>query len=156
MARRRPPAPRARRLRYRTMRYWLLKSEPSHYSYQDLERDGGTVWDGVSSNLALIHIREVRKGDLALVYHSGGEKAAVGVARVLTDPYPDPRSGDPKLAVFDLVAVARLGRPLPLSEIKADPGFAGFDLVRLPRLSVLPVPPALWERLLEKSGTRLG
>lgn len=129
------------------MRYWLLKTEPSDYSWDDLERDGGTRWDGVGNNLALQHMREVRKGDRALLYHTGKERALVGEAEVSSDPYPDPAGDDPRRVVFDVRPGERLPRPLSLAEIKADDAFEGFELVRIPRLSVMPVPPALWKRL---------
>ncbi len=129
-------------------RYWLLKSEPGDYSFDDLERDRRTTWDGVANNLALKHMREVRKGDRALVYHTGKEKSVVGIARIASDPYPDPGADNPRIVVFDLEPDARLGRPVPLAEIKADPRFADFALVRISRLSVMPVPAALWKRLL--------
>jgi len=131
---------------------WLLKTEPDDYSFADLERDGRTVWSGVANTAALIHMRSVRKGDEAIVYHTGGERAAVGLARVTSDPYPDPAAGDPRLVVFDIVPVRGLARPVTLAEIKTDPAFAGFDLVRQPRLSVMPVPPALRRRLLALGG----
>ena len=134
------------------MSYWLLKTEPGEYSWDDLERDGGTVWDGVTSGPGLKNIRSVRKGDEALVYHTGDERRAVGVARATSDPYPDPAAGDPRLVVFDLAPMRRLARPVTLAEVKADAAFAGFDLVRVPRLSVMPVPPALWRRLLDLAG----
>jgi predicted RNA-binding protein with PUA-like domain len=136
----------------RGQRFWLLKTEPSDYSIDDLERDAGTVWDGVSNNAALKHIREVAKGDRALVYHTGGERAAVGIARVTSDPYPDPRGDDPRLVVFDVEPERRLPEPVTLAAVKAEPAFEGFDLVRLPRLSVMPVPPEHWRRLLKMGG----
>lgn len=128
--------------------FWLLKTEPSEYSYDDLERDGKGRWDGVANNTALIHMRNVRKGDLALIYHTGNEKAVVALARISSDPFPDPKSGDPKLVAFDLVPEKRLARPVSLVEIKADPAFADFALVKISRLSVMPVPAAMWKRLL--------
>jgi len=131
---------------------WLLKTEPEDYSFADLEQDGGTVWDGVSNNAALKHIRSMKRGDEAIVYHTGDERRAVGLARVVSDPYPDPAAGNPRLMVFDLASPRRLARPVTLAEVKADPAFAGFALVREPRLSVMPVPPSLWRRLLEMSG----
>jgi predicted RNA-binding protein with PUA-like domain len=131
---------------------WLLKTEPDDYRWEDLERDGRTVWDGVANPTALRHLRAVSPGDRALVYHTGGERAAVGIARAVSGPYPDPRAGDPKLVVFDLVPERRLPRPVTLAAVKADPAFAGFDLVRLPRLSVMPVPPALWDRIVAMGG----
>lgn len=129
------------------MSYWLLKTEPSDYSYADLERDGRTVWDGVANNAALKHMRAVREGDEALVYHTGKERRAVGVARVVSDPYPDPQADDERLVVFDIEPLRELATPAPLAEIKQDPDFATFDLVRIPRLSVMPVPPKLWRKL---------
>ncbi len=134
------------------MANWLLKTEPNDYSYDDLERDGGTVWDGVKNNLALKYIRQVREGDSAFVYHTGKEKAVVGVARIASDPYPDPKHDDPKLAVFDLEPERRLARAVTLKEIKADPAFEDFALVRLSRLSVMAVPAPIWKRILRLAG----
>ncbi|HMD97227.1 MAG TPA: EVE domain-containing protein [Terriglobia bacterium] len=127
---------------------WLLKSDPETYSYDDLERDHETVWDGVSNNLALKHIRSIRKGDQALVYHTGEEKAVVGLAKIVSDPYPDPKHKDGRLVVMDIAAEKRLARPVSLDEIKKNPAFKDFALVRLPRLSVMPVSEAQWEALL--------
>lgn len=134
------------------MANWLLKTEPNDYGYDDLERDGRTVWDGVANNLALKYIRQVRKGDSAFVYHTGKEKAVVGVARIASDPYPDPKRDDPRLAVFDLEPERRLGRAVTLKEIKTDPAFEGFALVRMSRLSVMEVPAAIWKRILRMAG----
>lgn len=136
------------------MNHWLLKTEPSEYSYDDLEREGRGVWDGVANNLALIHLRQMKKGDLALVYHTGDEKAAVGVAEVASNPYPDPKAGDPKLVVVDLAPKRRLARPVTLAELKADPEFADFALVKISRLSVMPVEPVRWKKLLALSKAR--
>ncbi len=127
---------------------WLLKSDPETYSYDDLERDRETVWDGVSNNLALKHIRSIRKGDQALVYHTGEEKAVVGLAKIVSDPYPDPKHKDGRLVVMDIAAERRLARPVTLDEIKKNPAFKDFTLVRLPRLSVMPVSESQWEALL--------
>ena len=131
------------------MAYWLLKTEPSTYSWDDLARDKKTTWDGVTNATALIHLRAMTKGDLALVYHTGDERQAVGVAEVKSDPYPDPREGDDKLAVVDIKAKQKLAQPVGLSDIKADKTFGGWDFLRIGRLSVVPVPPAMWERILE-------
>jgi predicted RNA-binding protein with PUA-like domain len=127
---------------------WLLKSDPEAYSYADLERDRETVWDGVSNNLALKHIRSIRKGDQALIYHTGEEKAVVGLAKILSDPYPDPKHKDGRLMVVEIAAERRLARPVSLDEIKKNATFKDFALVRLPRLSVMPVSEAQWEALL--------
>ena len=121
---------------------WLLKTEPSTYSFAQLQRDGRTVWDGVNNALALKHLAQVRKGDELFIYHTGGEKAVVGTATALSAAYPDPRHGDPTQLVIDVVPVAPLARPVGLAEIKADPTFRSWDLVRLPRLSVVAVSPA--------------
>jgi predicted RNA-binding protein with PUA-like domain len=132
--------------------YWLLKTEPGDFSWDDLERAAGTVWDGVTNFTALRYMREVRKGDRALIYHTGNERASVGVARVVSDAYPDPKQDDPRIVAFDIEPEERLARPVTLSEVKAIPDFAGWDLVRLPRLSVMPVPPEHWTRLLALGG----
>ena len=136
------------------MAYWLLKSEPSAYSFGDLQRDGQTVWDGVRNAQALINIRAMHAGDRALIYHSGDERAVVGTAQIVSDPYPDPRAGDPKLVVVDVRAGQPVTKPVPLATIKADPAFAGIALIRQPRLSVLPVTDEQWHRLLELAGIR--
>lgn len=130
------------------MKTWLLKTEPSDYSWDDLVRDGGTRWDGVANNAALLHMRSVKKGDVALIYHTGDEKAAVGLAEVTSGPYPDPAAGDPKLVVFDVRPKRKLQQPVPLARMKADPAFAGFDLLRISRLSVVPVPPEIKKKIL--------
>lgn len=131
------------------MALWLLKTEPDCYSWDDLSRDKKTVWDGVNNALALKHIRSMKKGDLALIYHTGDERAAVGVAEITSAPYADPKEGDEKLAVVDLKPKQKLPRPVTLSDIKADKTFAGWDLLRIGRLSVVPVPRKMWERIEE-------
>ena len=134
--------------------FFLLKTEPGDYGFGDLERDGATVWDGVRNYAALKFMREARQGDRALIYHTGKERAVVGIARITSDAYPDPRDDDPKFVVFDVEPVERLERPVPLSEIKDDAAFAGFDLVRQGRLYAMVVPPELWDRLLEMGRER--
>ena len=130
---------------------WLLKTEPDCYSWADLARDKKATWDGVTNALALKHIRTMKKGDLALIYHTGDERQAVGIAQITTAPYPDPKEDDEKLAVVDLKPVKPLKNPVSLDVIKSDPAFAGWDLLRISRLSVVPVPDAMWERLEELS-----
>ncbi len=134
------------------MRYWILKTEPEHYSYADLVRDGATVWDGVANSVALKHMREMQPGDQALIYHTGAERRAVGLAELTSAPYPDPQLGDPKLIVVDLRPLQPLPRPVELATIKADPFFAEFALVRQGRLSVVPVTPEQWARLMAMAG----
>jgi predicted RNA-binding protein with PUA-like domain len=126
---------------------WLLKTEPSVYSFQRLQEERQTVWDGVSNPLALKYLGQMRRGDQVIVYHTGDEKAAVGVARVVRGAYPDPAKKNPKLLVVNLAVDRLLPRPVTLAEIKANPRFAGFELVRLPRLSVMPVSAAHWAAL---------
>ncbi|HEX8911200.1 MAG TPA: EVE domain-containing protein [Humisphaera sp.] len=133
------------------MARWLLKTEPDAYSFDDLLRDKKATWDGVTNALALKHIRAMAKGDDVVVYHTGDDKAAVGLATVTSAPYADPKAGDEKLAVVDLKPGKRLARPVTLAEIRADPAFAGWDLLRIGRLSVVPVPDAVWDRLIELS-----
>jgi len=128
---------------------WLLKSDPDTYSFADLERDGQTRWDGVSNNLALKHLRSAHQGDAVLVYETGDEKAVVGFAEVVSEPYPDPKQKDPRLVVVDLKAGARLTRPVTLSEIKQQAALKDFYLVRMPRLSVMPVTDAQWKAIVD-------
>ncbi len=132
--------------------YWLLKSEPEVYSYADLERDGATVWDGVANNAALKYMRTMQPGDLALIYHTGAERQAVGLAELTTLPYLDPQASDPKLVVVNLRPLRRLRHTVNLATVKAEPFFADFELVRQARLSVMPVSPAHWAKLLELAG----
>jgi predicted RNA-binding protein with PUA-like domain len=135
----------------RRVAYWLIKTEPDCYSWDDLVRDKSTVWDGVSNALALKHIRSMKKGDLALVYHTGDERQVLGIAEVKSKPYADPKEGDERLAVVELKAKKKLAQPVTLSDIKADRAFEGWDLLRNGRLGVVPVPPAMWDRILELS-----
>jgi predicted RNA-binding protein with PUA-like domain len=118
---------------------WLLKTEPSTYSFADLQRDRRTVWDGITNALALRNLARVKKGDRLLIYHTGNERAVVGRARALRGAYADPRAADPKRLVIEVGDGPALARPVTLSEIKALPIFAGWELLRLPRLSVIPV-----------------
>ncbi|HEU4323336.1 MAG TPA: EVE domain-containing protein [Roseiflexaceae bacterium] len=134
------------------MSYWLLKTEPDCYSFADLQREGATVWDGVANNAALKHMREMAPGDRALIYHTGDERQAVGLAEVASAPYADPKAGDPKLVVVDVRPLRPLARAVSLAEIKAEPEFADFALVRQGRLSVVPVTDEQWQRLLAMAG----
>jgi predicted RNA-binding protein with PUA-like domain len=129
------------------MARWLLKTEPDCYSWDQLVQDKKAVWDGVSNALALKHIRTMKKGDVALIYHTGNEKAVIGVAEIVSAPYTDPRENDERLAVVDLKPKQKLKQPVTLADIKADPTFAGWDLLRIGRLGVVPVPDAMWKRI---------
>ena len=126
------------------MAYWLFKEEPNHYSFADLRRDGRTLWDGVTNNLARKHLRAVRRGDRVLFYHTGKEKAVVGEMKVTGDPQPDPAVDDPKSVVVEVQPVRAFGRPVTLAVIKENPALADWDLVRLSRLSVMPVSVEQW------------
>jgi predicted RNA-binding protein with PUA-like domain len=129
------------------MAQWLVKEEPEHYSYDQLERDRKTVWAGVRNPLAQKHLRTIRKGDRIFYYHTGKQKAVVAVARALGDAYPDPADKEGRLFVVDVAPEAKLKRPVTLAEIKADAAFATFPLVRMSRLSVMPVTDAEWTRI---------
>jgi predicted RNA-binding protein with PUA-like domain len=126
---------------------WLFKTEPSVYSFQQLEKDKKTIWDGVKNNLALKNLKDIKKGDPILIYHTGDEKAAVGVARALGGAYPDPSKRDPKLLVVDIEPVKPLPRSVTLAEVKANKKLANFNLVRLSRLSIMKVSDDQWEML---------
>jgi len=136
------------------MAQWILKTEPSTYSYDDLAREGSTVWDGVKNPVALRNIRAMRKGDPVLVYHTGSEKAIVGRAVVVSAPYPDPKAKDSKLVVVEIKATGRVKTPVTLAQIKAEPAFADLALVRQGRLSVVSATAAQWKRLLAMAGVR--
>jgi predicted RNA-binding protein with PUA-like domain len=131
---------------------WLLKTDPDDYTYDDLERDKKAVWDGVTNNLALQNLRQIKKGDALLIYHTGDVKAIVGLAEAASDAYPDPQADTPKLAVIDVKPKGRVRRAVTLAEIKATPELADFQLVRLPRLSVVPVREPEWQRLKAMAG----
>jgi len=133
---------------------WLVKTEPSTYSWEDLVRDGGTRWDGVRNALARNHLAAMKKGDLVLVYHSGDDKAVVGIAKVMRAAYPDPTIDDARWVAIDLAPVRKLAQPVPLAAIKKDAKLAGIDLVRQSRLSVMPLAAAAFERILSHAGTK--
>ena len=127
------------------MAMWLLKTEPDVYSYDDLERDGQTMWDGVTQNQALQNLRKTQSGDVALIYHTGDERAIVAIADVIRSFYVNPEEENTKLAVCDVRAKIRLVRPVTLAQIKAHPLLQNWDLVRLARLSVVPVSDEQWQ-----------
>jgi predicted RNA-binding protein with PUA-like domain len=133
------------------MALWLFKQEPSCYSFADLERDGTTVWDGVSNALARQNLRKAKPGDRVLFYHTGKEKAVIGEMKVVGKPAADPNSDDPHSVVVKVKAVGRFPHPVSLATIKADKLLATWDLVRLPRLSVVPVTDEQWQRVEELS-----
>ncbi|MEO8512000.1 MAG: EVE domain-containing protein [Ignavibacteria bacterium] len=134
------------------MAYYLFKTEPTVYSYSDLERDKKAVWDGVTSPGGLFQIKTARKGDVAFIYHTGKEKQVVGICEITTDPYVDPKAGNPKIFIFDIKPRRRLPNPVTLEEIKKDKRTFDSRIVTEGRLSVQPVPEKVWNAILEISG----
>jgi predicted RNA-binding protein with PUA-like domain len=132
---------------------WLFKEEPEHYSFDDLMQDGKTAWAGVRNPLAQKHLRSVRKGDLVFYYHTGDQKAVVGIMKAAGDAYPDPADRTGRLYAVDVAPSKRLKRPVTLAEVKADGRFADFALARLPRLSVMPVTDDQWQAIEDLSNT---
>ena len=131
---------------------WLFKEEPTNYSFDALVKDKKTVWSGVRNPVAQKHLRAVKKGDRIFYYHTGGEKAVVGICKALADAYADPDDASGKASVVDVAPVKKLPRPVTLAEIKADASFKDFPLVRISRLSVMPVSDAEWARIEKKAG----
>ncbi len=129
------------------MSYWLLKTEPSVYSWADLVRDGKTRWDGITNPAALKLLRSAEPGDLALIYHTGDEKSAIGVAEIVGAPYPDPKGKGTTPNVVDIAAKAALANPVTLATLKSDPAFADSPLARQGRLSFVPLTSAQWKRV---------
>ena len=132
---------------------WLFKEEPTHYGFDDLVKDKKTTWSGVKNPLAQKHLRSVRKGDRVFYYHTGDEKAVVGICKALGDAYADPGDTSGKASVVDVAPVQKLARPVTLAEIKADSSFKDFPLVRISRLSVMPVSDSEWTRIEKLSRT---
>ena len=130
---------------------WLFKEEPANYSFDELVKDTRTMWSGVKNPLAQKYLHTVKKGDRVFFYHTGNEKSVVGIAKALGDAYPDPKDKTGKLAVVDIAPVKKLPRPVTLAAIKADARFASFPLVRLPRLSVMPVSDTEWDQIEKMS-----
>ena len=126
---------------------WLFKEEPANYSFDAFVKDGKTVWSGVRNPVAQKNLHAVKKGDRIFYYHTGKEKSVVGIAKALADNYPDPNDTTGKAAVVDIAPVKKLARPVTLAEIKADPAFKTFALVRISRLSVMPVTDGEWKRI---------
>ena len=131
---------------------WLVKEEPTHYGWDALVKDKKAVWSGVRNALAQKHLRAMKKGDRIFYYHTGDEKAVVGIAKALSGPYPEPDDASGKFVAVDIAPVARLARPVTRAEIKADAAFKDFPLVRIGRLSVMPVSDAEWARIERMAG----
>ncbi len=126
---------------------WLFKEEPTHYSYDAFAKDQRTEWTGVKNPLAQQHLRSVKKGDRVFYYHTGNEKAVVGIAKAVTNAYADPKDKTGKHFTVDIIPQEKLKRPVTLAEIKANRTFVTFPLTRLPRLSVMPVSPREWAEI---------
>ena len=134
--------------------YWLAKQEPSGprgYNFSKLEKEKKTVWDGVHNNLALKHIRNMKKGDQVLFYHTGTERQAVGVMIVTTNPYPNPKEKEKRFVVIDVKFKKRLKQPVTLEEMKKQKKFKSWELLRISRLSVMPVPKLIWNEIIKMS-----
>ncbi len=129
------------------MAFWLFKEEPGCYSFAELERDGSTTWSGVTNALAQKHLRSIKKGDKIFFYHTGDEKAVMGVMEAIADPSPDPDDEAGKRVVVVVKPLRKLKNPVTLAAIKADKSFAEWELVRISRLSVMPVPAELWKKI---------
>ena len=129
------------------MAYWLCKQEPSTYNIDELEKEKKTSWDGIHNNLALKHMRQMKKGDLAFFYHTGDEKQIVGIMEITSKPYPNPKEKDPRFVAIDVKFKKRLQRPIPLDEIKNNKAFKDWELLRISRLSVMPVSSPIWHEI---------
>jgi len=134
---------------------WLLKTEPEEYSWQDLVEEGQGVWDGVKAPAALKNLRRIKKGDQLFIYHTGQERAVVGIAKVTAEAYPDPSEDDGKLFVIKIAPVEQLRRVVSLKQIKSSGLFPDWDLIRLPRLSVVPVSKEQWDFVVSQSEPEL-
>jgi len=133
--------------------YWLVKQEPSIYSYAALEKEKKTVWDGVHNNLALKYLNSMKKGDQAIFYHTGDEKQAVGIIAITSHPYPNPQENDKRYVVVDVKPIKPLKKPVTLEEMKNESLFKNWDLLRITRLSVMPVPKNIWDIIIKKSNS---
>ena len=133
------------------MAYWLCKQEPSTYNIDRMQKDKKTAWDGIHNNLALKHMRQMKKGDLAFFYHSGDEKQIAGIMEIASEAYPNPKEKDPRFVVVDVKFKEKLPRPVTLDEIKRNNKFKGWELLRISRLSVMPVPTQISGEITEIS-----
>ena len=134
--------------------YWLAKQEPDGprgYSFETLKKDKKTIWDGVHNNLALKHMREMKDGDLVLFYHTGDERQAVGIMEIVSEPYPNPKEDNKRFIVVDVKYKKLLKRPITLDEMKKQKKFQTWELIRISRLSVMPVPKHIWDTIIDIS-----
>ncbi|PIW34620.1 MAG: EVE domain-containing protein [Nitrosopumilales archaeon CG15_BIG_FIL_POST_REV_8_21_14_020_33_23] len=138
----------------KNVNYWLAKQEPSGprgYNFEIFKKDKKTIWDGVHNNLALKHMREIKKGDLVLFYHTGDERQIVGIMEVISEPYSNPKEDNKRFIVFDVKYKKSLKRPITLDEIKKQKKFQNWELIRISRLSVMPVPKHIWDAIIDLS-----
>ena len=136
------------------MNYWLAKQEPSGprgYNILQLQKDKKTIWDGVHNNLALKHIRNMKKGDLVFFYHTGDERQVVGIMSVISNPYPNPEEENKRFVVVDVKFKKLLKTPVTLDTIKKQKKFKDWELLRISRLSVMPVPKIIWDNIIKMS-----
>lgn len=134
--------------------YWLAKQEPSGprgYNFSQLQKDKTTMWDGVHNNLALKHMRNMKKGDLAFFYHTGSERQAVGIMEVVSKPYSNPDEDNERFIVVDVKYKKPLKRPVTLDEMKKEKKFKDWELLKISRLSVMPVPKKIWDQIIKMS-----
>ena len=134
--------------------YWLAKQEPSGprgYNILDLKKDKTTVWDGVHNNLALKHMRQMKKGDQVLYYHTGTERQAVGIMTITSNPYSNPKEDNERFIVVDVKFTKLFKKPVTLNEMKSQKSFKNWELLRISRLSVMPVPAPIWKTILKLS-----
>jgi|TARA_B100000959_G_scaffold282660_1_gene349601 predicted RNA-binding protein with PUA-like domain len=134
--------------------YWLAKQEPSGprgYNILQLKEDKKTIWDGVHNNLALKHIRNMKKGDLVFFYHTGDERQVVGIMSVTSNPYPNPEEDNERFVVVDVKFKSLLAKSVGLDEIKKQKGLENWELLRISRLSVMPVPKSIWDLIIKMS-----
>lgn len=131
--------------------YWLCKQEPSTYNIEQLKKEKTTVWDDVHNNLALKHMTQMKKGDLAFFYHTGDEKQVVGIMEITSNSYPNPKEKNPRFVVVDVKYKKHLDNPVTLEQIKTNKKFKDWELLRISRLSVMPVPSKIWEEILKIS-----
>jgi predicted RNA-binding protein with PUA-like domain len=134
--------------------YWLAKQEPSGprgYNFETLKKDKKTVWDGVHNNLALKHMREMKNGDLILFYHTGDERQAVGIMEIISEPYPNPKEDNKRYIVVDVKYKKSLKRSVTLDKMKKQKNFQNWELIRISRLSVMPVPKHIWDTIIDIS-----
>jgi predicted RNA-binding protein with PUA-like domain len=134
------------------MAYWLVKSEPNKYSFEDLQRDGKTVWDGVRNNAAALHLKAMRNGDEVLYYHSQEGLEAVGVAKVVREAFPDASDPTGRFVAVELAPARKLARPVSLAQMKANPALGQLEMIRQGRLSVSPIRPEEWKAIMAMAG----